>query len=70
MGYVGEGGTNMGVEARRGMLESAVMLSLLARKILNVALSWGSSMQGKARLASVAWNCVEATQLRVCMCMY
>lgn len=56
MGDVGEGGTDMGVEERRGMLESAVMLSCLARKILNVALSWGSSMQGKARLASVAWN--------------
>lgn len=46
----------MGVEERSGMLERAVMLSCLARNILNVALSWGSSIHGKARLASVAWN--------------
>lgn len=55
--------THIGVEDRRGMLESAVMFCVLARKILNVAFISGSSKQGKARLASIAWNCVDATQL-------
>ena len=46
-----------------GMLEMEVISFCLPRLTLNLALMAGSSKQGKARLASVGWNCVTAMYL-------
>lgn len=47
-----------------GMLEMVVMLSCRPRYTSKVAFSAGSSKHGKARRASVAWNCVTPIALR------
>lgn len=46
-----------------GMLEMVVMFSCRPKYTSNVALSAGSSKHGKARRASVAWNCVTPMAL-------
>lgn len=46
-----------------GMFERAVMCDFLHSVVVNVALIPGSSKQGKAFLASVAWYCVVAMYL-------
>ena len=46
-----------------GMLEMEVISFCLPKLTLNLALMAGSSKQGKARLASVGWNCVTAMYL-------
>lgn len=53
----------MGRVSMMGMLESVVMLVWRAKNTSNVALRAGSSRHGKARRASVAWNCVTARAL-------
>ena len=47
------------------MLAKVVNDSRRFNETLKVALRSGSSMHGKADLASVAWNCVAANQLKV-----
>lgn len=57
--------THTGLDSRSfGMFEMAVMLLGRAMLIWNLALSAGSSKQGKARRASVGWNCVVAIHLK------
>ena len=55
--------TNMGIVSRMGMLEMVVMFIWRPRYTSKVALRAGSSKHGKARRASVAWNCVTPIAL-------
>ena len=48
-----------------GMLEMEDMLRVRPRLTSNLAFMAGSSMQGNARLASVAWNWVVAMSLKI-----
>lgn len=54
---------NMGIVSMMGMLEMVVMFFWRPRYTSKVALSAGSSKHGKARRASVAWNCVTPIAL-------
>ena len=54
----------MGIVSMMGMLEMVVMFIWRPRYTSKVALRAGSSKQGKARRASVAWNCVTPIALR------
>lgn len=58
-------GTHTGIGSPfLGMFEMDVMFLGRAMLIWNRAFKAGSSKHGKARLASVAWNCVVAIHLR------
>lgn len=47
-----------------GIFDKVVILIGRANVNLNVAFNAGSSKHGRARRASVGWNCVAATHLR------
>ena len=54
----------MGTVPMTGIFDKAVIFFCLPRDIEKVALRLGSSIQGKALLASVGENCVAATHLK------
>lgn len=58
-------GTYYGIDmADFGILDRVDIWAGRAIDMINFAFIAGSSKHGKARLASVGWNCVAATQLK------
>lgn len=57
--------TYIGSLSRKGIFVSTVMLVLLAMLISNEDLKFGSSKQGKTRLAPIGWKLVVAIHLVV-----
>lgn len=56
-------GTHIGSVSRKGILDRAVILVLLAMLISKEDLNLGSSKQGKTRLAKIGWKYVVASHL-------